>query len=1425
MNNKGKTGWGIFLLLFVSAIVVLIILNSTPDASSPSSATEIIPEENVASEIVESTPVPIDTEPVEVSKTEDPSAETPEQNQSEPQKRRIVYSGRVLDQNNEPVANAEVSVFHYNPPPDFQNTVRDGVSYSKQIIETSETDNEGNYNLVSDYESTQYVQASYNSLRSDKEKVTPYNDVENFTSSRYGEHPYQIDFVIHQTSTLEVTVKDSSEQPITEASVDIRSEIEEQSFKLFAPISHDNIIDNSTTDENGIAKLYHHSNHEIMRLSVYARGYERYSEDIHQSYKQIDVTLEKSNTLFSGRVVDRHTQEPLLRRNVVLSMIGEKNEKLGHFSTLTDKDGSFEFVDIPAGKYEIHANNGMNFSDQKRYRHRMYKELLENPLENGDKRTGFLIELDTGEKLEYLFVDHLTDEPIPGVKITGNSGRDRTQITNEFGTATFSKGQYDTFSIDILSPEYNFVDFVDEPGYDVPVPPDHSSLGSGYDIYTFLPEKDSRDYSFKVRLKKIKSISGIVVDQSNQPVSSISVGVRGDTIPSGSGFRTRTDQEVVTNFDGTFSIFVPDSLLGYVYARQNNLLHASDFFTIMSETDYEREVRIKLGRTREVFGKTLDQNGNPIAGIEVRSYCRDRINSSQLPNRQSTTSDEDGNFYFENTFVENLYLESDSDEYQDPEKIILAHTDGTKENPIILTYTKNEKVSGYVYDPNGNPLEGVYVRLTYTNESNHSIGTMNDTDENGYFEIRDLKLPAELSISSGETDDGLLYKRYTMDVTEENQNSISITLEERGRIDYLISIKDKETKEIIPDAVALFTNNPELLSLGEIPAVDGIVLLEDMPRDSAFTMTLNAKGYPENPSVSTRIPRQPDEEADLVEYEAYMTKGKTYRGIVLDPETDQGVPNVEIRYRLLHSFASSACDPEDYHVIYSDSTGRFTISNAVGDINQIMTEPIDEYFQTNFDIYEFRNSNRTRNGDTDKLIEIYLDKGKNLEVKIVSDRNGTPLEGVELTFTIRSGNNPFPMNGVDESSVKTLTTDENGIVRLENLPSKTIPITSDLFPQRKLINLSEYDEYEVAVTIPVGTHTLEIEVLEAGEPVPSEQLTIGKSSSKIPHIGYLIVTDSTGKCKITNLPLDGIQYNISNREYRELKDWFSLDENSDTTKVVVEIPTGQVTGTLTDPYGSPISDAQIQLRTKELNPEYGIADYRLASRKASATDQNGDYELSLGSTLGELYVYSEIDSFPFPAIQSIMIEDPDQEYEADLSFKSGENNLQVSFYDAQSNEQIQEAGFSLNTLDEWSLMSKASYINENDKAILENIPDGTYMVNSFSSGYKLERNKLTITGGGLHELDAILEPFAQISIKLVDSRGVSIKENYRYNFRPVNSNNPDYILEGELNKSLIQFTDLLVEPYEYTISGETFSVLGTIEFDESRIHEETLVVK
>ena len=265
---------------------------------------------------------------------------------------------------------------------------------------------------------------------------------------------------------------------------------------------------------------------------------------------------------------------------------------------------------------------------------------------------------------------------------------------------------------------------------------------------------------------------------------------------------------VVSDGDGNFSITnIPSSTVDLVA-----VLEGYDTFASAGEavdTDRSGVLEIYLGSSIPelagvITGSVTDELGQPVAFAEL---CSKGVYGSGCS--RFVTADEQGTYAF-NNLPDDVYTVYAWSPIPGPaplrKKQISVVEGGQTLVDFVFSKPNTVGLTGYVKDPDGNPVSGVLVDASSTFFSQISMpATQVTTDENGFFQITDLSGRADVQISVTDDpdivrDSGLRYRSafiWRTAIRADGATNISVTVRPHGSGTLMGTLVDALTDEPI----------------------------------------------------------------------------------------------------------------------------------------------------------------------------------------------------------------------------------------------------------------------------------------------------------------------------------------------------------------------------------------------------------------------------------------------------------------------------------------------------------------------------------------------------------------------------------------------------------------------------------------------------
>ena len=168
------------------------------------------------------------------------------------------------------------------------------------------------------------------------------------------------------------------------------------------------------------------------------------------------------------------------------------------------------------------------------------------------------------------------------------------------------------------------------------------------------------------------------------------------------------------------------------------------------------------GGASAIFGFINDENDDALQGVIV---TLDGADSSE-----SVTTDEDGAFQFNNLAAGDYTLTCEKDGYQTYTQSISLGNDEVQEiGTIVLEVVVKAKISGYVVDINGDPIENVKIKAKGVKTGYKKTAA---SDADGFFEFGELDGDTYIIVAKKKG-----YKRATQTVKLDDGEETEIEVE------------------------------------------------------------------------------------------------------------------------------------------------------------------------------------------------------------------------------------------------------------------------------------------------------------------------------------------------------------------------------------------------------------------------------------------------------------------------------------------------------------------------------------------------------------------------------------------------------------------------------------------------------------------------
>ena len=421
-----------------------------------------------------------------------------------------------------------------------------------------------------------------------------------------------------------------------------------------------------------------------------------------------------------GRIIDAETGQPVAGAHVVISMYNTREHKNPYcpHQTVSESDGKFYFKGIPPGKNTINVSVADETTG-------LVDKRIKVDIQTDKDSKDIIVELDKGGLIEIIAREEGTNKPASDIPIY--------------------------FRQDEQDEKYNFYKYVitDKDGkLRICAPLGECAFNASYDRNFFRTYQD-RIHVIKGQTAKSEiifdgtpSVSGLVLDQTNQPVSGVLVMAN----PAG--------EQDITDKAGRFEVrYSPSEPLERLIARDLT----RNLAAIVEVKNDAKPIRITLKPALSIVGRITDPNsvGIPAARIELTldvprwlSYFGPEILTDFMGQYEIKALP-----LLQEGFDYRISVNSSGYGNKDYERISITGKPGTTTEikPLVLQ-PADQSISGSVINAEGKAV--VAGRVILTRGKNQPIRrTVTDSD-GGFIIKRVCKGPLRIQAKSDNSSEG-----------------------------------------------------------------------------------------------------------------------------------------------------------------------------------------------------------------------------------------------------------------------------------------------------------------------------------------------------------------------------------------------------------------------------------------------------------------------------------------------------------------------------------------------------------------------------------------------------------------------------------------------------------------------------------------------
>ncbi len=259
-------------------------------------------------------------------------------------------------------------------------------------------------------------------------------------------------------------------------------------------------------------------------------------------------------------------------------------------------------------------------------------------------------------------------------------------------------------------------------------------------------EVGTKNVELDLTVRGPMALKGLITGDDGQPLTNLKVRVLRTRNLSDRYHEPGDEWQPVSDPKGAFTAEIPGPGV-YVVEASADGYAITKSQPASSETDLNKELRVKLSRGLSLAGRVVDEAGRPINGATVVAQSQLKwlpVSVTKLPSRAGVATAE-GRFQFDHLNPGKETIRVLHPDYVFAEVRDLELKEGGPQTPLTLTMKHGGTVRGRVFDQSGRPAAGVSLHFresmySFAGGPSEEIGEFaaGVSDEAGDYEVAHL---------------------------------------------------------------------------------------------------------------------------------------------------------------------------------------------------------------------------------------------------------------------------------------------------------------------------------------------------------------------------------------------------------------------------------------------------------------------------------------------------------------------------------------------------------------------------------------------------------------------------------------------------------------------------------------------------------------